>query len=631
MEQVNLPDKTKPAVVQDTGHNRINQTFLGTILHDSQFGKRNGHLSNSDTQAPGEKIQKPFSTHSLERKIALALEYARIRPVLPLHWPMEGKCSCDDPYCSSPGKHPLTKNGLHDASQDPVQIRQWLDKWPNANLAIVTGGSLVVIDCDGLQGEESLRKLENKFGKLPPSLEVVTGKGRHLYYCKPSHVHISCNAGKFGANLDIRGEGGYVVAPPSIHITGTAYERKKGPTQVADLPREWLDLLSGKVNTPPPEEQKLPTDNKIPVGQRNSRLFREACKLARLGWSEEMVLAAINAVAQSCCEKPETLGQSEIRALVHSAIKSNPVIMKAPEILSVECIHQRAQEKIPWLVEGIIRPGLGVIGARPSYGKTWWFLNVAKALLAGNPLFGRFSVAPCEILFLGLEEFCGSLSDRIKKIGLPSTGIHFSLDWPSFDDEYFGIDWLEKTLDDNPNIKCVLIDPLARVEPRRRKVTNDYAFVYGWMTPVAQLARTRGIALIFSHHTGKTERKDVQDGLMGTTAYAAVADYKLFLERGAKPEDRIFSVEGRLIPQEIKAVLKLEEGIFSWVGLHHEVRKSELETKVLNALVQPGGGTEIAERLGENKSSVWYCLNRLVQAGLVVREGKAFRLNTLNG
>jgi hypothetical protein len=272
-----------------------------------------------------------------------------------------------------------------------------------------------------------------------------------------------------------------------------------------------------------------------------------------------------------------------------------------------------------------------MLGARPSYGKTWLFLNVAKALLTRKPLFGRFAVEPCEILFLGLEEFCGGLSDRIKKIGLPSTGIYFGLDWPSFDDEHFGIEWLEKTLDRHPDIKCVLIDPLARVEPRNRKITNEYAFVYSWMTPVAQVARTRGIALIFSHHIGKTERAEAQDGLMGTTAYAAVVDYKLFLERGAKPEERIFSVGGRLIPQEMKAVLKLEEGLFSWVGLHHEVRKSELETKVLNALAQPGGASEISERVGKHKSSVWYCLNRLVEDGLVARDGKTFRLSTLNG
>src|SRR5947207_3382883 len=92
--------------------------------------------------------------------IDAAREYAeRGWPVLPLWWPRPGiGCACGRPDCSKPGKHPLTRHGLHDASTEAAAIRHWWTRWPRANLGIRTGAAsgLLVVDVDGPAGVESL-------------------------------------------------------------------------------------------------------------------------------------------------------------------------------------------------------------------------------------------------------------------------------------------------------------------------------------------------------------------------------------------------------------------------------------------------------------------------------------------
>jgi hypothetical protein len=70
-----------------------------------------------------------------------ALEYADHGwPVLPLWWPLGGHvCACERADCAKPGKHPLSRHGLHDASTDPAVIRRWWTRWPEANVGIRTG------------------------------------------------------------------------------------------------------------------------------------------------------------------------------------------------------------------------------------------------------------------------------------------------------------------------------------------------------------------------------------------------------------------------------------------------------------------------------------------------------------
>jgi hypothetical protein len=121
-----------------------------------------------------------------------------------------------------------------------AQIARWLERWPDANLGVVTGAisGLVVLDVDPIHGGDgSLADLELRQGRLPQTVEAVTGGGgRHLYFKHPGgFVH---NRASMAPGLDVRGDGGYVVAPPSVHPAGLDYRWMPGhdPTEIALAP-----------------------------------------------------------------------------------------------------------------------------------------------------------------------------------------------------------------------------------------------------------------------------------------------------------------------------------------------------------------------------------------------------------
>src|SRR4029077_18768365 len=125
--------------------------------------------------------------------------------------------------CQPRGKEPACDAGLHAATCDIERINRWWQAVPDLNVGIATGtaSGIFVLDIDGEGGEASLRRLEQENCPLPPTIEAITGKGRHCYFRMRGSIRNS--AGQIGAGLDIRGDGGYVIAPPSIHPSGRAY------------------------------------------------------------------------------------------------------------------------------------------------------------------------------------------------------------------------------------------------------------------------------------------------------------------------------------------------------------------------------------------------------------------------
>jgi hypothetical protein len=118
----------------------------------------------------------------------------------------------------------------------------WFARWPRCNLAIVTGrvSGIVVLDVDPRHGGlDSLARLERQYGELPETATVLTpGGGRHLYYQHPGG-RISNSAGQLAAGVDVRGDGGLALLPPSRRADGQAYEWWQGPATVAPMP-PWL-------------------------------------------------------------------------------------------------------------------------------------------------------------------------------------------------------------------------------------------------------------------------------------------------------------------------------------------------------------------------------------------------------
>jgi len=149
--------------------------------------------------------------------------------VFPVHGVIDGRCTCGNPGCTSQGKHPIHSGGFNIATTDIEQIESWWRATPHANIGIATGrcSGLLVVDIDvgdGKDGFASLNAIEAEFGKLPQSLRARTGSGGlHIYLQMPDQP-LKCSAGKLAPAIDIRADGGYVVAPPSTHISGKTYE-----------------------------------------------------------------------------------------------------------------------------------------------------------------------------------------------------------------------------------------------------------------------------------------------------------------------------------------------------------------------------------------------------------------------
>ena len=122
----------------------------------------------------------------MEERIRMVLDYCeRGWSVLPLHYIQDGRCSCDDRNCSSPGKHPMISNGLKGAVSDSDIARRWWAKTPLANIGITTGkkSDLVVLDVDPDHGgEESYQDLVYDHGDFLDTVQVLTGGGGCHYY-----------------------------------------------------------------------------------------------------------------------------------------------------------------------------------------------------------------------------------------------------------------------------------------------------------------------------------------------------------------------------------------------------------------------------------------------------------------
>jgi len=186
-----------------------------------------GKVEQQQIISPSPEFQEPNATNATQPNLPIdwALLYARNGwSVFPLHSVHDGRCTCGRDCGKNAGKHPRVKGGFKVATTDARQIEAWWRKWPDANLGIATGAvsGLIVIDIDGANGLATLQALVAQHGTLPRTAVVKTARGWHLYFAMPATcTPISCSTGN---GLDVRGDGGYVVAPISRHASGHVYQ-----------------------------------------------------------------------------------------------------------------------------------------------------------------------------------------------------------------------------------------------------------------------------------------------------------------------------------------------------------------------------------------------------------------------
>jgi hypothetical protein len=237
----------------------------------------------------------------------------------------------------TPGKKfpPLIKNWQRLASRDPAQIEAWWNEWPDANIGVVTGklSNIFALDIDmknDKDGEASLRQIEQKHGQtLPQTVETVTPTGgRQLWYRLPTFKgapaikNSASPHNNLGDGLDTRGEGGYVVAPPSVVEHGTYCWSVDSAPGFVEAPVWFLQLLCPE---PAELDQRRPVDHwrrigkGVGEGSRNQSGASLAGHLLRKGVDPELVLDLLVAWDAQFCSPPQ--GQAVIAATVNSVFE----------------------------------------------------------------------------------------------------------------------------------------------------------------------------------------------------------------------------------------------------------------------------------------------------------------------
>jgi len=344
-----------------------------------------------------------------------ALEYAeRQVPVFPVWWVRAGDCACGKPTCRHAGKHPIgdaAPNGFKNATTNPVTIEQWWTRWPRAHIGTPTSWC-AVLDVDPRKGgDTTLAQLEAEHGVLPETAEVLTGGGgRHVYFEPVAGLRLS--AGMLGPGLDLRAEGGYVLLPPSGHVTGGVYvEEVLHPlfdTPLAPMPT-WLlaraqrgGTLSGA--TPAPTDWAALLAG-VGEGERHGVALRIAGHYLGL----KLPVSDVEQILLGFCARcSPRFPEDEARRIVHDLAAKDAQDARAPSpslgvVGAGDFLAQEEPEPVAW-VEGILSDdGGGWLGGEEKLGKSWWAIEEAVCLALGLPVCGRFAV-PARRRVVLLEE-----------------------------------------------------------------------------------------------------------------------------------------------------------------------------------------------------------------------------------
>ena len=276
----------------------------------------------------------------MKDNIDFALHYAGIGlSVFPCHSIKNGECTCKKQDCSKKGKHPLTYSGFKDASKDVSKIKSWWTEYPEANIGCATGAmsGIVVLDLDtkgGKSVKETMAIMADSGFHIPPTACSITGaylesreRGSHFFFKYPGvsvitssdilkHIEIK--------NVDIRGDKGYVILPPSNHFSAVSYEWKMELEQsvgsvanIAEMP-DWLIKLSTTKNTDKKWKSGL---NGVNEGSRNDTATSMAGKILSNLSVELQDTIGWNSLRVWNLENPKPLNENELRSVFDSVKK----------------------------------------------------------------------------------------------------------------------------------------------------------------------------------------------------------------------------------------------------------------------------------------------------------------------
>lgn len=442
-------------------------------------------------------------------------------------------------------KKPLTANGFKDATTNIDKINEWWSVHPNANVGIATGdmsGGLVAIDMDidkdkGKDGYHAFLKwCDENFLVLPDSWLSITGRGGyHLIY--KSLFPVPSKIGWL-EDVDIRANGGYIVAPPSIHPNGTRYEWEQDPANYDLVTTDDIDvefvmnsvLADTKSNTEP-----LKVPEEIPEGHRDEMMFKLACKYQAMGMSDSEMEAALKVANQERCKPPLTdkeikqkLKQAQkyakgenVSVSDHSATvakrKSYGKIRKIEEEvtehdLDMPALSEFEERQKEWLISGYIPKGaVTLLCSDGGIGKTTLWCDTLAAFTTGRAtIFDKALEMPFQtgathsVMYFSKEDPTEEiLKGKLREAGADQKKIRcFGLDDERLSKIWYGSLLLEKLVEKyKPDI--VVFDTLQAflpdgVDMAKRKDMRDA------LNPLNALGAQYGTAFLMVMHTNKS-------------------------------------------------------------------------------------------------------------------------------
>ena len=222
--------------------------------------------------------------------------------------------------CRTKSKAPLTAHGCKDELKTSVKLRSGRLNGRTRILALLVAHhrAVFVLDIDGDEGQESLKKFESTHGPLPKTPLSLTGKGQQFFFKTTATVK---NRVRLAPGVDIRTDGGYVIAPPSIHPNGRRYawevSARIDEIAIADAPAWLIELATGSGDgSAITKDWSDLTSGEAPVGSRNTTLASLAGHLFRRYVDPKVAYMLLKAWNRSCTQRP--LSDSEFDRTVNS-------------------------------------------------------------------------------------------------------------------------------------------------------------------------------------------------------------------------------------------------------------------------------------------------------------------------
>lgn len=513
-------------------------------------------------------------------------------------------------------KTPATTDGFKSATTDKEQIKNWWGKSPGDknNIGIATGaisGNLVVIDIDkdeqkGKDGFKFFTEWLDEYGALPKTATAATGRGgMHLLF--RSEQPEKSRAGIY-PSIDIRAEGGYIVAPPSVHPNGETYKWSSDPVisgiaKADNLVTAFLHPLEDI------EKKAFQIEGEIIEGERNHTLFKAACSMRDKGFNEQAIYSAIMAENQSKCVPP--LDDREVQTLVKSALKYEPehrynVTTKNGVIKPVKKSAGEPKQLFKWASDVKAEPvkwlwypyfvdeNINIFGGETGTGKTWNLCAIVAAITTDCQPKGMPGIVEKQgnVLYLGGEDGNSGIRARLEAVGADLSKVALvekSLDCT-------GNDFTELTKEVKPAL--VIIDPLMSFVGSDVNI-NDYIGARQVSDHLREVAREYKTSIIMVVHPPKKGDYKLLYRFTGSGAFVDATRTATYI--GYHPTDpnrRVGIQPKNNIKRTVPYTFTLDEEMgFMWTGEDPTVRRKDVEAASAWEAESSGSNLEYYEKV----------------------------------